>query len=68
MRKSDTGRAATQPRRGLNHDEAALYIGVSHKTFDAMVHRQLDLDLRYAVRGGRVRRGWLARQRPYRGR
>jgi predicted DNA-binding transcriptional regulator AlpA len=32
-----TSRAATQPRRGLDHDEASLYIGVSHAVFDQMV-------------------------------
>jgi len=32
-----TSRAATQPRRGLDHDEAALYVGVTFATFDNMV-------------------------------
>jgi predicted DNA-binding transcriptional regulator AlpA len=32
-----TNRAATQPRRGLDHDEAALFIGVSQTVFDQMV-------------------------------
>jgi predicted DNA-binding transcriptional regulator AlpA len=30
-------RAATQPRRGLDHDEAAIYVGVTFGTFDQMV-------------------------------
>jgi hypothetical protein len=30
-------RAATQPRRGLAHDEAAIYVGVSFRLFDLMV-------------------------------
>jgi predicted DNA-binding transcriptional regulator AlpA len=30
-------RAATQPRRGLDRDEAAIYVGVSLATFDQMV-------------------------------
>jgi hypothetical protein len=30
-------RAATQPRRGLTHDEAAIYVGVTFVTFDQMV-------------------------------
>lgn len=33
-----TGRAATQPRRGLDHDEAAIYVGVTFATFDNMVN------------------------------
>ena len=32
-----TNRAATQPRRGLDHDEAATYVGVSLAVFDRMV-------------------------------
>jgi predicted DNA-binding transcriptional regulator AlpA len=32
-----TNRAATQPRRGLDHDEAAVFIGVTVATFDQMV-------------------------------
>jgi hypothetical protein len=31
------GRAATQLRRGLDHDEAAIYVGVTLATFDQMV-------------------------------
>lgn len=31
------GRAATQPRRGLNHGEAVIFVGVSEETFDQMV-------------------------------
>jgi predicted DNA-binding transcriptional regulator AlpA len=30
-------RAATQPRRGLDHDEAAIYVGLSFRLFDQMV-------------------------------
>jgi hypothetical protein len=30
-------RAATQPRRGLDRDEAAIYVGVTMATFDQMV-------------------------------
>lgn len=30
-------RAATQPRRGLDRDEAALYVGVTIASFDQMV-------------------------------
>ncbi len=30
-------RAATQPRRGLDHDEAAIFVGVTLATFDAMM-------------------------------
>ena len=30
-------RQATQPRRGLSRDEAAVYIGVSVRKFDEMV-------------------------------
>jgi predicted DNA-binding transcriptional regulator AlpA len=32
-----TNRAATQPRRGLDHDEAAVFVGVPVTTFDQMV-------------------------------
>jgi hypothetical protein len=32
-----TNRAATQPRRGLDHDEAATFVGVTIRTFDQMV-------------------------------
>jgi predicted DNA-binding transcriptional regulator AlpA len=38
LNRRPTGRAATQPRRGLDHDEAAIYIGVSHAVFDQMVN------------------------------
>ena len=37
MNRRLTGRAATQPRRGLDHDEAAIYVGVTIATFDQMV-------------------------------
>lgn len=37
MNRRPTNRAATQPRRGLDHDEAALFVGVSQAVFDAMV-------------------------------
>lgn len=37
MNRRITNRAATQPRRGLDHDEAAIYVGVSMVTFDQMV-------------------------------
>lgn len=30
-------RAASQPRRGLDHDEAANYVGVSFAAFDRLV-------------------------------
>jgi len=36
-RRCLTSRAATQPRRGLDHDEAATYVGVSFANFDQMV-------------------------------
>ena len=32
-----SGRAATQPRRGLDHGEAAIYVGVTFVTFEVMV-------------------------------
>jgi predicted DNA-binding transcriptional regulator AlpA len=38
MNRRPTGRAATQPRRGLDHDEAAIYVGVTLSTFDQMVN------------------------------
>jgi predicted DNA-binding transcriptional regulator AlpA len=38
MNRRLTGRAATQPRRGLDHDEAAIYVGVTYATFDQMVN------------------------------
>ena len=37
MNRRLTTRAATQPRRGLDHDEAVVYAGTSIPTFDAMV-------------------------------
>jgi predicted DNA-binding transcriptional regulator AlpA len=37
MNRRLTPRTATQPRRGLDHDEAAIYIGVTFSTFDQMV-------------------------------
>ena len=37
MNRRPTNRAATQPRRGLDHDEAATYVGVTSKTFHQMV-------------------------------
>jgi predicted DNA-binding transcriptional regulator AlpA len=37
VNRRPTNRAATQPRRGLDHDEASLYIGVSQTVFDQMV-------------------------------
>ena len=38
MNRRLTNRAATQPRRGLDRDEAAIFVGVSISTFDGMVH------------------------------
>ena len=38
MNRRLPGRAATQPRRGLDHDEAAIYVGVTFATFDNMVN------------------------------
>jgi hypothetical protein len=40
-----SGRAATQPRRGLDHEEAAIYVGVTFVTFDAMVTDARSLEL-----------------------
>ena len=37
MNRRPTSRAATQPRRGLDHDEAATFVGVTMATFDRMV-------------------------------
>ena len=37
MNRRLTTRTATQPRRGLDHDEAAIYVGVTFATFDQMV-------------------------------
>jgi len=37
MNRRIINRATTQPRRGLDHDEAAIYVGVSMVTFDQMM-------------------------------
>ena len=37
MNRRVSNRAATQPRRGLDHDEAAIYVGITIATFDQMV-------------------------------
>lgn len=37
MNRRLSGKTATQPRRGLDHDEAAIYVGVTFATFDQMV-------------------------------
>lgn len=37
MNRRHTSRAATQPRRLLDHDEACIYCGVSHANFDRLV-------------------------------
>jgi predicted DNA-binding transcriptional regulator AlpA len=37
MTRRPLNRAATQPRRGLDRDEAAIYVGVTLATFDQMV-------------------------------
>jgi predicted DNA-binding transcriptional regulator AlpA len=37
VNRRPTNRATTQPRRGLDHDEAAVFVGVSFQTFDRMV-------------------------------
>ena len=37
MNRRPTNRAATQPRRGLDHDEAATFVGVTIQVFDRMV-------------------------------
>ena len=37
MNRRVTNRAASQPRRGLDHDEAAIYVGITIATFDQMV-------------------------------
>ncbi|SEP47879.1 transcriptional regulator, AlpA family [Rhodospirillales bacterium URHD0017] len=37
MHRRLTNRAATQPRRGLDHDEAATYLGITFTTFDRLV-------------------------------
>lgn len=38
MNRRITNRAATQPRRGLDRDEAAIYVGITLATFDQMVN------------------------------
>ncbi len=38
MNRRITSRAATQPRRGLDREEAAIYVGVTLATFDQMVN------------------------------
>jgi predicted DNA-binding transcriptional regulator AlpA len=37
MNRRPTSRASTQPRRGLDHDEAAIFVGVTARAFDQMV-------------------------------
>jgi predicted DNA-binding transcriptional regulator AlpA len=37
VNRRPTNRAATQPRRGLDHDEAATFVGVTIQVFDRMV-------------------------------
>jgi predicted DNA-binding transcriptional regulator AlpA len=37
MNRRVGNRAATQPRRGLDREEAAIFIGVTLATFDQMV-------------------------------
>jgi predicted DNA-binding transcriptional regulator AlpA len=37
VNRQRTGRAATQPRRLLDHDEAAIYCGVTYANFDRLV-------------------------------
>jgi predicted DNA-binding transcriptional regulator AlpA len=37
MNRRPSNRASTQPRRGLDHDEAATFVGVTVATFDRMV-------------------------------
>jgi predicted DNA-binding transcriptional regulator AlpA len=37
VNRSLSGRATTQPRRGLDRDEAAIYVGVTLSTFNQMV-------------------------------
>jgi hypothetical protein len=37
MNRRPINRAATQPRRGLDHDEAAVFVGVTIRAFDQMV-------------------------------
>jgi predicted DNA-binding transcriptional regulator AlpA len=37
MNRRLTTRGATQPRRGLDHDEAATYVGVPLAVFDRLV-------------------------------
>jgi hypothetical protein len=44
MNRRLSNRVATQPRRGLDHDEAAIYVGVA-VGFDAMVPGARSLEL-----------------------
>jgi predicted DNA-binding transcriptional regulator AlpA len=37
MNRRLISRAAMRPRRGLDHDEAVIFVGVSESTFDNMV-------------------------------
>jgi predicted DNA-binding transcriptional regulator AlpA len=37
MNRRVSNRAASQPRRGLDHAEAAIYVGITIATFDQMV-------------------------------
>jgi predicted DNA-binding transcriptional regulator AlpA len=37
MNRRVSNRAASQPRRGLDHDEAAIYVGITFASFDQMV-------------------------------
>jgi len=37
MNRHPTSRAGNQPRRGLDHDEAAVFVGVTVRAFDQMV-------------------------------
>jgi predicted DNA-binding transcriptional regulator AlpA len=38
MNRRLASRAATQPRRGLDHDEAVVFVGVGSSVFDSMVN------------------------------
>ncbi len=38
MNRRSTPRAAAQPRRGLDREEAAIYVGITLATFDQMVN------------------------------
>jgi citrate lyase subunit beta/citryl-CoA lyase len=44
LNRRPTNRAATQPRRGLDHDEAATFIGVSQAQFEAAHQADLDIE------------------------